>query len=71
MVPYVVKRSSVARQVRFEIKTGTGLAVILPRRCSLDAVDEMLESKARWILGRIDRFVEPSELCRQREAEIR
>jgi hypothetical protein len=60
VVPYVVKRSSVARQVRFEIKTGTGLAVILPRRCNVDAVDEMLESKARWILGRIDRFVVPS-----------
>jgi predicted metal-dependent hydrolase len=56
----MVKRSLVARQVRFEIKAGTGLTVILPRRCNLDAVDEMLESKARWILGRIDRFVIPS-----------
>jgi predicted metal-dependent hydrolase len=46
--------------VRFEIKAGTGLTVILPRRCNLDAVDGMLESKARWILGRIDRFVIPS-----------
>ncbi len=60
VVPYVVKRSSVARQVRFEIKAGTGLAVILPKRCNADDVDEMLESKARWILGRIDRFIAPS-----------
>jgi hypothetical protein len=60
LVPYVVKRSLVARQVRFEIKAGTGLTVILPRRCNVDAVEEMLESKARWILGRIDRFVVPS-----------
>jgi predicted metal-dependent hydrolase len=60
VVPYVVKRSSVARQVRFEIKAGTGLAVILPRRCNLDGVDDMLESKQRWILGRIDRFATPS-----------
>jgi predicted metal-dependent hydrolase len=59
VVPYVVKRSSVARQVRFEIKSGIGLAVILPRRCNLDAVDEMLESKSRWILGKIDRFGGP------------
>jgi predicted metal-dependent hydrolase len=65
VVPYVVKRSVVARQVRFEIKTGTGLAVILPRRCSLDAVDEMVQSKSGWILGRIDRFVEPVDTARK------
>ena len=57
VVPYVVKRSSVARQVRFEIKAGTGLTVILPRRCNLDAVTEMLEAKRRWILEKMDRFV--------------
>jgi len=61
VVPYVVKRSSVARQVRFEIKSGRGLAVILPRRCNLDAVDEMLESKSRWILDKMDRFVRAAQ----------
>jgi predicted metal-dependent hydrolase len=60
VVPYVVKRSSVARQVRLEIKAGTGLAVILPRRCDLDAVDDMLRAKSRWILDKMDRFVEPT-----------
>jgi len=60
VVPYVVKRSSVARQVRFEIKAGTGLAVILPRRCDLDAVDDMLRARSRWILDKMDRFVGPN-----------
>jgi predicted metal-dependent hydrolase len=65
-VPYVVKRSLVARQVRFEIKSGRGLTVILPRRCNLDAVDEMLESKRRWILEKMDRFAEPVRAARNR-----
>jgi len=47
----------VARQVRFEIKAGTGLTVVLPRRCNLDAVDDMLRAKSRWILDKMDRFV--------------
>ncbi len=61
MVPYVVKRSSVARQVRFEVRNGQGLTVILPRRCNLDVLDEMLESKARWILEKLDRFAGPAQ----------
>jgi predicted metal-dependent hydrolase len=60
VIPYVVKRSSVARQVRFEIKAGTGLTVVLPRRCNLDAVDEMLRAKSRWILEKMDRFAGPA-----------
>jgi predicted metal-dependent hydrolase len=52
----VVKRSLVARQVRFEIREGGILTVVLPRRCSLDAVDEMVQSKARWVLRKIDTF---------------
>lgn len=52
----VVKRSLVARQVRFEIREGGTLTVVLPRRCSLDAVDEMVRSKSRWILRKVDAF---------------
>jgi predicted metal-dependent hydrolase len=60
VVPYVVKRSSVARQVRFEIKGETGLTVVLPRRCDLDAVDDMLREKSRWIVDKMDRFAGPT-----------
>ena len=60
VVPYVVKRSSVARQVRFEVKSGTGLTVVLPRRCNLDAVEDMLRAKSRWILDKMDRFARPT-----------
>ncbi len=60
MVPYVVKRSSMAKQVRFEIRSGRGLTVILPRHCNLDVLDEMLESKARWILDKMDKFAGPA-----------
>lgn len=55
-VTFIVRRSLVARQVRFEIRPASGLSVIIPRRCSLDRVDDMVRSKARWILSRIDRL---------------
>ena len=61
VVPYVVKRSSVAKRVRFEVRNERGLTVILPRRCSLDVLDEMLESKSRWILDKMDRFVRAAQ----------
>jgi predicted metal-dependent hydrolase len=57
MIPYVIKRSSQARYVRFEIKNGTGLTVVIPRNCKLDMVDEMLMAKSRWILDKYDRYV--------------
>ncbi len=57
IIPYVVKRSSVARNLRIEIRDTTGLAVILPRNYRLDMVDEMLMAKSRWILEKMDRYV--------------
>lgn len=50
----IVKRSSAARRVRFEIRDGGVLTVVLPRACRLDSLEEMVQSKARWILRHID-----------------
>ena len=55
-VPCVVKRSSRARRVRFEVREDGSLTVVLPRSCGLEAVDEMVRSKSRWILRQVDRF---------------
>lgn len=57
LIPYVVKRSSRARCVRLEIKSETGLTVVIPRNCRLEQVDEMLAEKTRWILDKMDKFV--------------
>lgn len=55
-IPCIVKRSSRARRVRFEIREGGVLTVVLPRHCSLDSVGEMVRSKSRWILRHIEAF---------------
>ncbi len=54
----VIKRSARARRVRFEIREDGTLTVVLPRRCRLDQVEEMVRSKSRWILGKIDAFAQ-------------
>ncbi len=55
-IPCTVKLSSRARRVRFEVWEDGSLTVVLPRSCGLDAVDEMVRSKSRWILRQVDRF---------------
>ncbi len=61
-MPYVVKRSSVARHVRLEIKDEAGLTVIIPKNCELDTVDEVLRSKSRWILNKMDRYTQMAQV---------
>ncbi len=65
--PYIVKRSSQARHVRLEIKDGIGLTVVIPRSYKLDSLDEMLRSKSRWILDKMDRHVRAAPLSGKRE----
>jgi predicted metal-dependent hydrolase len=43
--------------MRIEIRDGTGLAVVIPRNCRLELVDEMLVAKTGWILEKYDRYV--------------
>lgn len=57
MIPYVLKRSPRARHLRIEIRNGSGLTVVMPRNCRLEAVDEALAAKSRWILEKYDRYV--------------
>lgn len=58
VIPYVLKRSPRARHLRIEIRNGSGLTVVMPRNCRLEAVDEMLAAKSRWILQKYDRYVQ-------------
>ncbi|MBM3166532.1 MAG: M48 family metallopeptidase [Chloroflexi bacterium] len=49
-IPYVVKRSTRARNIRLEIRRGQGLVVVIPRMCPAERVTEVLKAKKRWIL---------------------
>ncbi len=53
-VRLVVKRSQVARLVRFEMREGGELTVVLPRHGRLGDVDGMVQSKSRWVLSKLD-----------------
>jgi predicted metal-dependent hydrolase len=55
VVTYVVKRSTRAKLVRFEIRQGTGLTVVIPKAFEMGQVSGLLEAKASWILGKLAR----------------
>jgi len=54
-VAYTIKRSSKARRSRLEIRPETGLTVIIPRRCPVSFVNELLQQKSRWVLRTLAR----------------
>ncbi len=50
-VPYTIKRSTRARYVRLEFKSGTGLTIVIPRSYLIEQVPGALKAKSRWILA--------------------
>jgi len=54
-IPYVVKRSARARNVRLEIRREYGLVVVLPRIYPVGRVTEVLKAKQLWILRNLAR----------------
>jgi predicted metal-dependent hydrolase len=50
IVPYSLKRSSIARLLRISINTQRGLSVTIPSRYSTKDLPEFLQSKSSWIL---------------------
>jgi predicted metal-dependent hydrolase len=49
-VKYLLKQSARIRGYRLEIRQGTGLIVVVPRKYSQNYIDELLSNKSRWIL---------------------
>jgi predicted metal-dependent hydrolase len=64
---YTVKRSPVARNIRFEIKPGNGLTVILPKTYPLMQVPGLVAEKRKWILDRFEKYPEYGTQRPQRE----
>lgn len=48
--------------MRIEVRDGAGLTVIIPRGCGLAEADEMVATKAGWVLDKYERYVE-NERC--------
>jgi predicted metal-dependent hydrolase len=49
-IEYTLKQSPRIGGVRLEVRTDSGLTVVVPKRYSLHYVDELLDKKSDWIL---------------------
>ena len=52
-IRYVIKRSPRARYVRLEVKSDTGLTVVIPKTYRADRVAALLTRKSDWILSKL------------------
>jgi predicted metal-dependent hydrolase len=59
-VKYLLKQSTRIRGYRLEIRQGTGLIVVVPKKYSQAYIDELLTKKSRWISRHL-----PSDTPRQ------
>jgi len=54
-VGYSLKQSQRTRSIRLEIRSETGLTVVVPGKYTRQQVDDILRQKARWILKHLNR----------------
>lgn len=55
-VSYTVKRSPRAKHARLEVRSETGLTVVLPMRYKSSQIPGLLREKRHWILSNLARF---------------
>ncbi|MFN8513354.1 MAG: SprT family zinc-dependent metalloprotease [Chloroflexia bacterium] len=55
IVPYTVRRSPRARQIRLRVGPNLGLEVVVPARGQLPDIPALLRERAAWILRALDR----------------
>ena len=55
-VPYIVKRSSMAKHVRLEVSLKNGLTVVIPGSHSIEQITDLLRKKRRWILDKLAEY---------------
>lgn len=57
-IRYVLKRSVIARNIRFEIRQGEGLSIVIPRAYPAERLPLIIGKKQKWILSRLSRLEE-------------
>lgn len=67
VIPYKIRRSSKAKNVRLKIGEGTRLEIVVPENYPLANVSELLHQKEKWILSKLQ-FME--ELAAQKKAAL-
>jgi len=53
-ISYIIKRSPKAKYVRLDVRSETGLTVVVPKSYKSERVPELLREKRRWILDFLD-----------------
>ncbi len=52
-IPYIIKRSFKAKNVRFVVREANGLEVVIPGNYPLKNIDTLLSQKEKWILDKL------------------
>lgn len=55
-ISYIVKRSANARYIRLEVRSETGLTVVIPRSRKAKHIPDLLEAKKGWILSKLAKY---------------
>jgi hypothetical protein len=56
IITYTIKRSATAKHVRLEVRSGTGLTVVIPKSYNIRQVTHLLEAKKGWILSKLAKY---------------
>lgn len=68
-VSYILKRSTRAKHVRFEMRRDTGLTVVIPRCDKIGRLTDILEAKRDWILNNLAKCSESRSLSAKKELQ--
>ena len=65
-VPYIIKRSSVAKYARLEISSA-GLTIVIPKSYKLERIPDLLREKGRWVLSKLAKYSQAQLAIDERE----
>jgi len=55
-ISYTVKRSANAKHIRLEVRSETGLTVVIPNSYDARYIPDLLEAKREWILSKLAKY---------------
>ena len=55
-ISYIIKRSPKAKYVRLEVRSETGLTVVIPKSYKSDRIPDLLRERRRWISGKLAKY---------------
>ena len=55
-ISYTVKRSAKAKHIRLEVRSETGLTVVIPNSYNARYIPDLLEAKREWVLSKLAKY---------------